>query len=269
MKKKIRSILKKFLRIVLPESIKDLFRRLIRRNVATTVNKKYGRGISDFKDKYYGKRCFIIGNGPSLLTEDVEQLSGEITFASHFIFKLFDKTNWRPTFYCVEDIELLENNVKDIMEFENDYCHGFFTGNCYENLPKNFLRNKKNDFWLIDQADWKDYPDFSMCADKYIAEGYTVTYAIIQLAVYMGFSEIYLLGVDHFYESGNSYSDAIGEMDIYNIPQTDRTTLSYIKARQVCEQKGIKIMNATRGGHLEVFERVNFDQIIGEKNEQE
>lgn len=269
MGKKIRSFFKKIFKKVLPEGIKEPFKKLIQRNIVNTVNKKYGKGIRDFKDKYQGKRCFIIGNGPSLSTKDLEKLDGEITFASHFIFKLFDKTNWRPIFYCVEDIELLEKNVMDIMKLEKDYCHGFFTGNCYENLPKNFLKNKKNDFWLIDKADWKDYPDFSMCADKYIAEGYTVTYAIIQLAVYMGFSEIYLLGVDHFYERGNSYSDSIGEMDIYNIPQTDRTTLSYIKAKQVCDQKEIKIINATRGGHLEVFERANFEQIIGEKNEQE
>lgn len=265
MKKQVKEILRK----ILPESVKDIVRKSVRKNIVTAVNEKYGSGIADFKDKYCGKRCFIIGNGPSLSTKDLERLDNELTFASHFIYKIFDKTEWRPNFYCVEDIEFLENNVHDIMKLENDYSHGFFTGNCYKNLPKPFLKNNKNDFWLIDKADWTDYPDFSLSANKYIAEGYTVTYAVIQLAVYMGFTEIYLLGVDHFYESGNSYSSAIGEMNFYNIPQTDKTTLSYIKARRVCEKQGIKIMNATRGGHLEVFERVNFDSVIGEKNEQE
>lgn len=230
--------------------------------VKKIVNLKYGRGISKYKNKYEGQRCFVIGNGPSLTLDDLEMLSDEITFGSHLIFQSFNKTKWRPTFYCVEDTELLENNAENIINFSSEYEHGFFTGNLYKCLPRELLSGKNNDFWYIDKMKWNDEPDFSFCADSYIAEGFTVTYAIIQLAVYMGFKEIYLLGVDHHYSSDKSYSSMISDGKVYNTPKLDKSTLSYIKAESVCNSIGVKIKNATRGGHLEVFERIDLNDII-------
>ncbi len=226
------------------------------------VNLKYGRGIAEYKNKYEGQRCFVIGNGPSLTLEDLEKLSDEITFASHLIFQSFDKTKWRPTFYCVEDTELLENNIQNIINISSEYEQGFFTGNTFYNLPKAFLNNKKNSFWFVDNFRWDKEPDFSLNANSYIAEGFTVTYAIIQLAVYMGFKEIYLLGVDHHYTADNSYSSMISDGKIYNTPKLDKSTLSYKKAEEVCDSVGVKIKNATRGGHLEVYERVDLDEVL-------
>lgn len=259
--------MKKLIKKLLPKGVIELIHKLKHNYNRLLVNKKYGRNIKNFKDKYKGKRCFIIGNGPSLTIEDLEKLDNEITFASHLIFKIFSETNWRPTFYCVEDMKLLENEISEIEKLENDYQHGFFTGNSWMNLPEKFLLSKKNDFWFIDKSKWEDEPDFSFNASKYIAEGFTVTYANIQLAVYMGFSEIYLLGVDHFYEEGNNYSKAIGDGEVYNPPQLNKSTISYMKAKKVCDQKDIKIVNSTRGGHLEVFERANFDSVLGDNNE--
>lgn len=99
-----------------------------------------------------------------------------------------------------------------------------------------------------------------------MVEGYTVTYANIQLAVFMGFSEIYLLGVDHNYNTSNNaesnYSNLINNTTLYNPPRTDKSTLAYRKARKVCDEMGVKIFNATRGGCLEEFERINFDLLF-------
>ncbi|MCH5315031.1 MAG: DUF115 domain-containing protein [Eubacterium sp.] len=263
--------MKKFIKKLLPDTIVMVASKLknnLKHNYHRLyVNKNYGSNIKNFKDKYKGKRCFIIGNGPSLTIEDLEKIQDEFTFASHLIFKTFDKTSWRPTFYCVEDVKFLENNISIIEKLENDYKYGFFTGNFWKNLPNEFLSNGKNNFWFVDKCNWEVEPDFSNDISKFFAEGFTVTYANIQLAVYMGFSEIYLIGVDHFYEAGNDYSKAIGTGTVYNAPQLDKTTISYSKARKVCDEKGIKIMNATRGGHLEVFERANLDSIIGVTNE--
>lgn len=259
--------MKRIIKKIIPKHIKNFIKKIIHQYRVFYVNKNFGKGIKSYKNKYNNQRCFIIGNGPSLLIDDLEKLENEITFASHMIFKVFDKTLWRPMFYCIEDIELLENNIETIQSIRGEYKHGFFTGNNWKNLPENFLEYEQNDFWYIDKLIWDDEPDFSLNADKYIAEGFTVTYAIIQLAVYMGFSEIYLLGVDHSYCNGNNYSDAIGNSEIYNTPKLDRSTLSYMKAKSVCENMGIKIVNLTRGGHLEVFERDSFDQVIGDKNE--
>ena len=48
------------------------------------------------------------------------------------------------------------------------------------------------------------------------------------------------------------------------ICRVERMELSYIRARQVFDKDERRIMNATKGGMLEVFERVDYDELIAE-----
>ena len=107
-----------------------------------------------------------------------------------------------------------------------------------------------------------------------IAASDTGMYTAAQMAVYMGFSEIYLIGVDHHFRISqnnkgeividNSVKDYFSEK--YNtdketlyIPNTEKSTQTYIAMKQHCDRRGVKVYNATRGGKLEVFPRINFD----------
>ena len=104
--------------------------------------------------------------------------------------------------------------------------------------------------------------------------GHTVTYAMLQLAVYMGFQKIYLLGIDHQYatEYANgkkrqnnvkNYSSLLAdENDVSGFYLIDKTTLAYRAARKYADAHGIEMYNATRGGKLEEFERVDFDSLF-------
>ena len=62
--------------------------------------------MKQFKDLYQGKRCFIIGNGPSLKADDLDCLKNEYTFAANRIYEILDKTDWRPWAYVVVDKNL-------------------------------------------------------------------------------------------------------------------------------------------------------------------
>lgn len=70
---------------------------------------KYGKQLASYKRKFAGKRCFLIGNGPSLRAEDMTRLheAGEITFAFNRIYNIFDQTPWRPNFYISQDEKML------------------------------------------------------------------------------------------------------------------------------------------------------------------
>lgn len=48
----------------------------------------------------------------------------------------------------------------------------------------------------------------------------------------------------------------------YVVFPLDFATMTFEKAREYADGHGIKIYNATRGGKLEVFERVNFDKLF-------
>ena len=111
---------------------------------------------------------------------------------------------------------------------------------------------------------------FSEDVCQKIFGGATVVYTCIQLAVYFGFKEIYLLGVDCNYVQGsrNNHFMPDQEKDMVNYKyeenevEKDMVTC-YKIAKNYADSHGIKIYNATRGGMLEVFERVNFDALFG------
>ena len=99
----------------------------------------------------------------------------------------------------------------------------------------------------------------------------------IQLACFMGFSEIYLLGIDHSYKvpskkEGNKYVSE-GEVnhfhpdyrkpgELWHEPNLEVLEHSYETARRACEKLGVKIVNASRSTKLDVFERENLDKVL-------
>ena len=123
----------------------------------------------------------------------------------------------------------------------------------------------------------KNMYKFSADITNQVIEGLTVTYSCIQLAAYMGFSEIYLLGVDHNYSVEidsdgniikhddhvkNYFDEAAVSINDINLPKVVEMTRAYLSAEKYSRDHGFRIYNATRGGKLEVFERVNFDTIV-------
>lgn len=214
--------------------------------------------LKQYKDKFAGKRCFIIGNGPSLRTDDLEKLGNEITFASNGIYFVYDKTDWRPYFYCVQDTKLINERYRAIIENCSDGIKffGLVKDRKYPLFPKDSIFIE-----LLNEPFVDGLPKFSDNALDGFYEGMTVTYFNIQLAVYMGIKEIYLIGVDHFY-SGDENDHFSKDDKCDNPPQTDKSTCAYIKAKEYADKNGVKIFNATRGGRLEVFDRVDFDEIV-------
>lgn len=241
-------------------------------NIPLTKNNNKILGL---KNKYMGKRCFIIGNGPSLNPEDLERLKGEITFASNKIYKIFDNTTWRPTFYMVVDPIVLEENAKDINLVEAKtkftlkvYKH-LFNADIYFN--NNLYKNKRG--------------TFSTNIMESLYSSGTVSYHLLQITHYMGFSEVYLLGHDY------NFKGAISKSKDLSFLKTELNTSLYFsedyikpdekkpgqspeemykgmeKARSVFENEGKKIYNATRFSYLDVFEHRNFDELFGDKND--
>ena len=86
-----------------------------------------------------------------------------------------------------------------------------------------------------------------------------------------------MIGVDHHFRTtvNNKGEIVIDDKvkdyftDKYNedkdklyIPNTEKSTLTYVAMKRHCDQRGIRVYNATRGGKLEVFPRVEFDSLF-------
>lgn len=232
------------------------------------------RKIKFVKESAKRERCFIIGNGPSLRISDLNKLINEDTFAVNRVFRIFDKTNWRPTYYVSHDTKVLQEIIGELDNVLGA-CKFIFLNSQFKGKRVFNRIRMPYYFYAIQKEFYPNLPCFSEKLERGLFEGYTVVYSCIQLAVYMGYKEIYLLGLDHNYNAvlkadgtvlkqnvGHNYMDGV-EGETYFLPQLDKTELAYLKARKVCEEKGIIIKNATRGGKLEIFERINFDDLFG------
>lgn len=226
--------------------------------------------LEKYRNLHSGERCFIIGNGPSLLLHDLEKLEKEFTFATHRIFNIYEKTNWRPTYYVAQDLKLIDKYKNEINQL---FTPKFIPINVNWKMRQKVI-DKCVFFYLKKEDFYPQLPRFTEDASKKIYEGFTVTYSTIQLAVYMGFSEIYLLGIDFNYsKSINFKGDIVINKDAkdyftndannnINLPNLDYSLLAYKSAKQYCERNNISIYNATRGGKLDIFERINFDDVV-------
>lgn len=234
--------------------------------------------IRAFQNMHLKEKCFIIGNGPSLSIRDLEVINRlKIkTFASNMIFKCYDELQWRPNFYfCTDDNFIRDVLVEsDMLEYASQNCQYMFSrvngllSKAVDKIPNLML------FRSVYPNSGQSFAFSADCSEK-VFVGYTVTYAMIQMAAYMGFEEIYLLGMDQNFsldidENGNvverkeikNHSQILGDYPMRGIANTALTNRAYMTAREYADSHGIKIYNATRGGKLEVFERVDFDKMF-------
>ena len=241
------------------------------------------RKMRGYKNRYSGKRCFVVGNGPSLTASDLDLIKNEISFAANTIYKIFPMTEWRPTFYCVQDENVLRDIAKEDLKSETSCCEAAFIRMYSSRIIREegiILNN------IIYVPIWsrikKNYSaPFSRRADRFVYDGSMVTYLSLQLAVFMGFSEIYLIGMDHNFPFHRNRDGEIEENDktipVHFWESADKNTgnidlhsnyhelaeNSYKEVARVSGRDGdFKVYNATRGGKLEVFERVNLDDIV-------
>ncbi len=229
--------------------------------------------LAKYKGLHRGQRCFIIGNGPSLRAEDLELLyeNQEICFAFNKIFKLYPKTRWRPRYYGISDAAVMPGSM-EFLQSEKAEKTTVFLADEFHRIYDNRGLNAEY-FHMCVEDFYPNYPGFSDDITKAVYFGYTVAYDIgLQFAAYMGFSEIYLLGVDNSFtenltDKDNHFTEDYfeeSELERYKSmkPHPKEINRAYEKAARYAKTHGFCIYNATRGGCLEAFERVDFDSLF-------
>lgn len=223
-----------------------------------------------YKNRHKGEVCVVIGNGPSLRVEDLTMLH-ELsipTLACNRIHLIFEKTPWRPTYYFMSDEKLVaqyEDDVPDVTPdrrfFPRRYRGKINNGVFYKELP----------------FDYEKEGQFSLDASEGVCGGGSVTTEMLQFAYYLGFSEIYMIGVDfsynvttqvdsktYSYQGENNYfiPGYLKPGEVADMPNIAANLLAFHAAREAVEGQDRVIKNATRGGKLEVFERQDLDELF-------
>jgi len=225
-----------------------------------------------------GHRVFVLGNGPSLKVECFEPLRQEITFGMNQMFKCFDQTSWRPTYYAISDSLVAENYGRMICQ---NYGGIIFAS---EHLQPILGRHPRVVYFPKTHEVYEEgEPAFSPTPLPALVGAYTTTYLCFQLAWYMGIRDFITLGIDANYsfsamenhgklgvyeKAANASQDnwfvpGYFEKDVVLLkPRVKQQVLAYRAARRFIEDHGGRIRNAGFQSPLEVFERVNFDSLF-------
>ncbi|GHU66210.1 hypothetical protein FACS1894184_03640 [Clostridia bacterium] len=225
------------------------------------LNRRTRDELDELNNKYADKRCFIIGNGPSLEYSDLTKLQNEYCFACNSIYKAFHYTDWRPSFYIVTDRKFKRNNLEAISQITSKFkfVENFCLFPCIESRNDTLEINVDHRSFYKLRRKCGCLP-FSNKPSKRLIAGGTVIYVSIQLALHLGFKEIYLIGVDHNYKTDKKhFYDESAKKASADI---EKMTDAYRTANIVSLNLGCKIYNATRGGELNEFERIEFDKLV-------
>lgn len=260
------------------------------------VLRKSAKRLRELRGMYSGKRCFIMGNGPSLKQTPLEKLENEFVWGFNRCYLLFNQTKWRPTFYTAVDTLVVPDIASELNKLTKDLpeTQFFFPFSFYFN---NTLTNRSNIVWFRQigmNASKGSEGFFSSNAAKCLRVPHTVAITALQLSVYMGFNPIYLVGCDTSYTipeglegKGEVVDPGTGEKisgfeiistsdndpnhfdpryfgagSKWHAPNVRGMIFGYEIAKRVCDTQGVKVFNATIGGMLEVFPRVNYNELF-------
>lgn len=232
------------------------------------------RRLLSLRNSLAGRRAFVLGNGPSLAQVDLDTLSGELTIGSNALFLAYQRTTFRPTFYTVEDRLFAEDRGVELSS----------RAESIKIIPEDLryaIPGDDGTIWINFVRRYPDFPRFSNDFASRVYWGGTVSFLNLQLAWYLGSREVYLLGFDHDYTEpsrndqveGNIVTSAgpdpnhfdpgyFGPGRRWHIPRVERMERAYVEAARAFDQGGGRIYNATAGGRLELFERVDLGDVL-------
>lgn len=264
---------------------KPLRRLVLKRNLipdekVASVFKKN----SIYKNVHVGERVFILCTGPSIAEMDLTRLKDERTIAVSGFYLHKDCQIISPDYFCMPAFEDIFDGIafKLLKEIQKATQGTKYFFNIHEKdrieKIKGFKGKSVN---YVTYSEIANYENTDIDLTNTIMGPQSVAILALEIALYMGFQTIYLLGVEHdtlqtnrythFYDYDASIaSKASDEEDRQgNLHSTFGEQLKCVSKlweqyeilKKIAERKGVNIYNATRGGVLDVFERVNFDTL--------
>lgn len=217
--------------------------------------------IQALKDKFNGERCFIIGGAPSLNQLDLTKLNNEFTFTVNRGYMMREKGLSHSTFHVMSDVNTFDDeNV--INEIPLDFMDKLFL---YTGIDK----------FNPDGALYFDfYPlghecKFQTDLTKPLSLFGSVIFFAIQIAYYLGFKQIILIGVDLDYVSnmGHAYKETAGEVSrqySHSILCCREMMQGLEVAQEFLTKEGVSILNASPAGKVDCMPRVKYEELFDE-----
>ncbi|MGN1108045.1 MAG: hypothetical protein ACI4RK_01570, partial [Oscillospiraceae bacterium] len=210
--------------------------------------------MAAYKDRMKGQRCFILGKYSAKLDE-LNGLMNEHAFACNDFCDFFTRTPQRPEYFLLTENSAYLGNGKYIEGME---C--FVEGKI--KVFEDKFKKKPSYFNGQGAGLINGLPGFQSVESEFATAVMFPMYAMIQLALYMGFSEIYLYGWDGLFplnidENGAARKPAEGE--VADFPAGAKQLMEQVK--RYAEGNGSKIISMCETKGLSMLEKIPFEQV--------
>jgi len=218
------------------------------------------------KNRHLGERVIIVCNGPSLNNTDFSLIKNEICIGLNKIYMGFKTFKFYPKYYVAVNEKVLrqsELKIKGITSVK------FLSNRCPELFSSNSLTN------IIETQ--KPHERFCKDISLGLEEGWTVTYAALQIAYFLGFKQVIIVGMDHRFEyqgkpneakilhgkdPNHFCSDYFGGGQTWDNPDLEHSEESYLIAKAIFENDGREILDATVNGACNIFNKTTLEAVF-------
>ena len=257
---------------------------------------------AEFKDIHKGQRCFIVGNGPSLNDEDLSLLENEYVFtvnkiANHPSYESM-RSNYHfwadPAFFNLspdneDDMELLKRFEAIKTDKVDPVC--FVSQYGYDMVKRFGLDKKLNVRFFYSDLFFRDGEKKDIDFTRPVFALETVVQFCIQMAIYMGFTEIYLLGCDNTYIVGiiNTILEKDVEEYSYKVDESEKRFIKksaeqrknggiessfsscarmlhiYRELYTYCSDRNIKLVNCSSKTIIDSIPRASLSSVLSDE----
>jgi hypothetical protein len=234
------------------------------------VNLKELRGI------HKNKRAFLVGNGPSLSKAPFDLLAEEYTFGMNRIALLFKETDWRPTYFVGVSSLMVDTSLS---HYHGDFLDGIDTTKIafiWSGLARRSIFNRRTNVVFVDCSEFEDIEAQDATLDFWsdditerVSKFGTSMFSALQIAAWMGFDPLYLVGVDGSYQDyegkddpnhfDNEYRGEHGTTDFKKVNTAHRRAFEIAKEAL----KGrVKVYDATQAEGYEIFPKRDLLKVL-------
>lgn len=222
--------------------------------------------LERFHDLHHGARAVLVCNGPSLNRMDLGFLRREIVIGLNKIHLGLGRFGFYPRYVVAVNPRVVEQAWSDLAAMT---AIKFIGARAASHLPE--------DAFTHHVPLCSPPVVFSRDLTQGFREGGTVTHAALQVAYWMGFAEVVIIGMDHRFSfegapheakhmagpDPNHFSPDYFAGQTWDNPDLARSEASYAEARRIYEASGRRILDATLDGACQIFEKVDYKSVFG------
>lgn len=225
-----------------------------------------GARLEPLSNIYQDQPILVVGNGPSLNKTPLDAFAHIPAIGMNKIDLIYKRVAWRPSLViCTNNLVVKQHRSS----FANSEVPVYLAWKSRWFMPPRSAPNVKYFDSSLDET-------FSTDITRRVGSAPTVTYAALQFAYFTGANPVMIVGVDHsFDKTGDHVYDKREGPDsnhfdpnyfasgsLWGLPNLDASEIAYARAREAFERDGRKVLDATIGGKLEIFDKIDINEAI-------